>query len=110
MNIDINDLEVDVDAIENIQETHIQILGIALDQLAKARDLDRLLKLRLKLVDELCDEAADMDIPDVRVRRIRGEQFKLGARISGMNDEDAIEYIRNNFWVGAQFTVRDWKG
>lgn len=110
MSIDISNLEVDVDAIECVQETHIQILAVAINQLVDARDVERLMALRLKLVEELCNEAAEMDIPDVRVRRIRGEQFKLDARMSTMTDEEAVKHIQNNFWLGAQFTAKDWNG
>lgn len=110
MSVDISNIEVDVDAIESVQDSNMIIIGTAIGQLVEARDAKRLLALRLKLVDELLDDAAEMDIPDVRSRRIKGDQWKIGAAMHHMNDEAVVKYLQDHFWDGAQYTSPKWTG
>ena len=112
MHDDLDNLEVDADAMESISDASVPLVALAINQYVEAGDLQGLLAFRDRFVAELIEEAAEMDIPDIRVRRIKGEQWKMKMHMQRMQmtDDEALRYIQSNFWEGGQFTSPQWSG
>ena len=112
MHDDLDNLEVDPDAMESIMDASVPYVALAIAQYVDAGDIQGLLAFRDRFVEELIEEAAEMDIPDIRVRRIQGEQWKMKMHMQRMQmpDDEALRYIQSHFWEGGQFVSPAWTG
>ena len=85
---------------ERLIETPLKVVFEVIIQLAQMGDVAGLLKLRLKLLDELLEDAReDGDLQT----RLRGAQWQFEQRYRFLEtDDDRISFIRANFWAGAE--------
>ena len=85
---------------EKLIETPLKVVFEVITQLAQMGDVAGLLKLRLKLLDELLvDAGGDALLQD----RLRGAQWQFDQKYRFLEtDEDRISFIQANFWAGAE--------
>ena len=71
-----------------------------------AEDLEGLMELRKELVEEYVAAAMRYDDAEYRIRRIRGEQWKLEMRIGREPDRNSqIIELYMFFWAGGEFLL-----
>ena len=71
-----------------------------------ASDLEGLMELRKELVEEYVAAAMRFEDAEYRIRRIRGEQWKLEMQIGRDPDQNSqIIELYMNFWAGGEFLL-----
>ena len=97
-------------AIKSIGDANLPEIVTIMSDFVHAGDVDGILAFRLRFVEELINEASEMDRPDIRVRRIKGAQWQLGAKMHHLEGKEAAKFVMDNFWSGVEFTNINWKG
>lgn len=101
-------LGINPDDVERILDIPVVHVASILVDFEDKRDLDGLMAFRLRYLNELIEIAEEMSVPDRRIRRIRGEQWKLGVKVASMPKQDALRHLSQRFWTGTELMKEDF--
>ena len=76
-----------------------QVLAV----LAQLGKYDNIWNLRLQLVGEQIEMASEYDDAERRIRRIRGEQWKLEMELRKLEGDDKLAHLFVEFWRGGGY-------
>ena len=88
---------------DRIIDQSIPEFARVLSHLLTMNDFDRMWELRLQLVEVQEDMASELTDSEHRIRRIRGEQWKLTAELRTKHGNDKIDHLFLEFWRGGTY-------